>query len=278
MPTFATPGPITATLTTGGARVRVVASERSDTVVLVEPVNSANSSNVKVAERTKVDFAAGALSVETTKAGDRNGSVAITVELPAGSRLVLNTAWSDVHADGLLGDCELHMASGQVQLDHVAALRGNLASGAVAVGHVAGTADIETSSGMVRIGEVEGIVRYQSATGKIWIGHALSDIDLSSASGSFDIDRAEGGVIAKAANCPIRIGRLTRGQVELANASGGIEVGISEGTAAWVDADSTKGTVRSSLPAQDNPDTFDNKVRVHARTRHGDIVIHRAAV
>jgi hypothetical protein len=274
MSTFATPEPITATLTTAGARVRIVARDRSDTVVLVEPVNSASRSDVKVAEHTKVDFSAGELSVKTTKSGDKHGSVAITIELPAGSRLVLNTAWTDVHADGVLGDCELNVASGQVQLDHIAALRGNLAAGGVAIGHVAGTADIEGGAAGVRIGEVHGMVRYQGSTGKISIGHALSDIVFGSAGGSFDIDRAEGSVIAKAGNCPIRVGRLTRGQAELTNAAGGIEVGISEGTAASVDARSTKGTVRNSLPAQDNPD---NNVKVYARTRLDDIVIHRAA-
>jgi hypothetical protein len=271
---FATPEPITATLTTAGARVRVVASERSDTVVRVTPIDDANKTDVKVAEHTKVDFAAGELSVKTTRSGDRDGSVAITIELPAGSRLVLNTAWTDVHADGPLGDCVLNMASGQVRLDHIAALRGNLAAGAVEVGHVAGTADIEGGAAAVRIGEVTGVVRYQGSAGKVWIGHAWSDVVLGGASGSFDIDRAEGSVVAKAANCPIRIGRLTHGQAELMNASGGIEVGIGEGTAASVDARSTKGTVRNSLPVRDNADSL---VRVYARTRRDDIVIHRAA-
>jgi len=46
----------------------------------------------------------------------------------------------------------------------------------------------------------------------------------------------------------------------------------------WVDAKSTKGTVRSSLPTRDNPDEFGNKVKIYARTRLDDIVIHRAAV
>lgn len=274
MTQFATPKPITATLTTGGARVRVAASERTDTVVLVEPINSANSSDVKVAEHTKVDFSDGELSVETTKSGAKNGSVAITIELPVGSRLVLNTAWTDVHADGVLGDCELNLASGQIQLDHIAALRGNLAAGSVSIGHVAGATDIEGGAAGLRIGEANGAVRYQGSTGKVWIGHALSDVDLSGAGGSFDIDRAEGGVIAKAANCPIRIGQVTRGQVELTNASGGIEIGVSETTTASVDAKSTKGTVRNSLSTQDKSDS---QVKVYARTRLDDIVIHPAA-
>jgi hypothetical protein len=76
-----------------------------------------------------VDFSAGELTVTTTVPGDKGGSVAITVELPAGSRLVLSTARTDVRADGRLGDCQLDVASGRVQLDHVAALRANLAGG-----------------------------------------------------------------------------------------------------------------------------------------------------
>jgi DUF4097 and DUF4098 domain-containing protein YvlB len=122
---------------------------------------------------------------------------------------------------------------------------------------------------VLRIGEVDGLVRYEGSTGKVWIGHALADVDLNGASGSFDIDRADGNVTAKAANCPIRVGRMTRGQADLMNASGGIEIGISEGVAARVDAESTKGTVRSSLP--DNAGAAD--VNVYARTRLDDIVI-----
>ena len=63
MSTFTTPSPITATLTTAGARVRIAATERTDTMVRVEPVNSANAKHVKVAEKTKVDFSDGVLAV-----------------------------------------------------------------------------------------------------------------------------------------------------------------------------------------------------------------------
>jgi len=272
MSTFSTPEPIMTALTTAGARVRIVASERPDTVVRVEPVDSANPTDLEVAEKTKVDFSGGVLAVKTTKSGAKNGSVAITIELPIGSRLVLNTAWTEVHADGLLGDCELNLASGHVRLDRIGGLRGNLGSSEVEIGHVAGAADVEGSAAGLRIGEVEGVVRYQGATGRVWIGHARTDVDLGSSSGSFDIDRAEGNVIAKAAHCPIRIGRLTRGRVELMNASGGIEVGITAGTAALVDAKSTKGLVRSTVFTQDDP-----KIEVYARARLDDIVIRRVA-
>jgi hypothetical protein len=274
MTVFTTPDPITATLTIAGAHVRIAASERPDTVVRVEPVNSASKSDVKVAEQTEVAFAGGELTIKTNKPGAKNGSVAITVELPAGSALVLETAWTDVDADGRLGACELDVASGRVTLAHADALRGRLSSGEVEVGHVAGTGDLDGGTAGVRIGEAGGTLRYVGASGPVWIGRAHSDVDFTGSGGSFTVDRADGSVFAKAATCPIRIGRMTSGQADLTNAAGGIEVGIAAGTTASVDADSTKGAVRNSLP--DNAGESADHVKIHARTRLGDIVIHRA--
>jgi DUF4097 and DUF4098 domain-containing protein YvlB len=278
MPTFDTPGPIAATVVVAGARVRVTASDRTDTVVLVEPIDKASKKDVTVASKTKVDFAGGQLSVKTTVSGDKNGSVVITIDLPAGSSLVAYLAHSRVHADGSFGECELHMASGQVQLDRISALQANIAAGEVTIGHIAERATIDGGAFAMRISEVKETVKLTSSgAGQTWIGHASADLDLSSGHGGFDIDRADGSVTAKTADGAIRIGRLTRGQAELLNRSGNIEVGISEGTAASVDANSERGLVRNSVPSQENPDTSDNQVTVHARTRYGDIIIQRAA-
>jgi hypothetical protein len=241
MPAFDTPGPIAATVAVAGARVRVTASDRTDTVVLVEPIDTASKKDVKVASKTRVGFAGGQLSVKTTVSGDTNGSVAITIDLPAGSSLAAYLAHSSVQADGSLGECELHMASGRVQLDRISALHASIAGG------------------------------------EVTIGHASVGLDLSSGHGGFGIDRADGSVTAKTGNGAIRIGRLTRGQAELLNGSGNIDVGISAGTDAQVDARSERGSVRNCVPPQENPETPGNNVTVRARTRHGDITIQRAA-
>jgi hypothetical protein len=209
MPTFATPGPIVATVVVAGSRVRINASDRTDTVVLVEPIDKTSQSDVKVADKTKVDFAAGQLSVKTTASGKKNGSVAITIDLPAGSRLVSYLSHSDVHAGGSLGECELHMASGRVRLDRVDALQANVAAGEVAIGYIGGRATIDGRTVDMRIGE--------------------------------------------------------------------IEVGVSGGTAARVDANSKRGSVRNSVPSRDDPDVSASKVGIHARTRYGDIIIQRAS-
>ena len=129
----------------------------------------------------------------------------------------------------------------------------------------------------MRIGEAEGPVGLSSLGGQAWIGHASADLDFSSGRGDFDVDRADGSITATTASGAIRIGRMTHGQAKLTNGSGNIEVGISEGAPATVDATSERGSVRNSVASPDNPATSDAVVSVHARTRHGDIIIQRAA-
>jgi hypothetical protein len=277
MPTFATPGPIDTTVSVASAQVRITASDRTDTVVLVEPIDRASRSDVKVADRTMVDFAAGRLSVKTTAAGDKKGSVAITIDVPTGSGLVVNLAHSSLHTDGPLGECELHMASSRIQLDRIDALQGNVSTGAVVIGHLAGRASIDGGAFDLRIGEVMGTVRLVKSGGTAWIGHTSADLELGGSSCDFDIDRADGSVSAMTSSGAIRIGRMTNGQAKLMNGSGNIEVGISEGTAASIDGDSKLGAVHDFVSSQGSPDPSDNKVMVHARTRHGDIIIQRAA-
>src|SRR5687768_1069793 len=122
MHTFATPTPIAVTVQVAGARVRVTAGDRTDTVVSVRPVDPANRSHVRVADRTRVEFVDGRLSVKTTTSGARDGSVDIAIDLPAGSSIVSYLAHSTVDAEGSFGGCELHTASSQVQLDRVGTL------------------------------------------------------------------------------------------------------------------------------------------------------------
>ncbi|TQM79905.1 hypothetical protein FHX81_2217 [Saccharothrix saharensis] len=273
MTVFATPTPITATVVAAGARVRVTATARTDTVVRVEPVDRTSEAHIKVAEGTRVDFTGDRLSVKTTASGAKTGSVAVTIDLPAGSALVAYLAHAGVEADGAFGDCELHAASSRVRLGRVEALRANIAAGELVIDHVAGPVTIDGSVVVTRIGEVGGALRLTGSGGRTWIGHARADVDFAGGSGGFDIDRADGDVTARTGDGAIRIGRPTRGRAGSANRSGTPEVGLGEGAAARLDLDSERGSVRDRVTSHDGPDA----VGVHARTRQGDIVVHRAA-
>ena len=92
---------------------------------------------------------------------------------------------------------------------------------------------------------------------------------------------ADSEVVIASGDGAIRIGRLIRGQAKLMNGSGNIEVGISDGTAASIDVNSERGAVRNSVaspsPSPESTGASDATVTVHARTRHGDIIIRRAA-
>ena len=46
---------------------------------------------------------------------------------------------------------------------------------------------------------------------------------------------------------------MTHGQAKLMNGSGNIEVGISEGTAAYIDVNSERGSVRNSVAVAGRP-------------------------
>jgi hypothetical protein len=130
---------------------------------------------------------------------------------------------------------------------------------AITIGHIAGRASIGGGAFAMRI------------------GHASADLDLSSGRGDFDIDRADGGITATTGNGAIRIGRMTHGQAKLMNGSGNIEVGIGEGAVASIDASSERGAVHDFVSPPGNSGPPDGTVMVHARTRHGDIIIQRAA-
>src|SRR4051794_35221572 len=98
MQKFDTPTPISAVLDIPAGRVRFIAADRSDTAVEVLPADAAKRRDVKVAARTAVAFADGVLRIETS-AGNRflgeSGSVEVTVQLPAGSRVEAKAASAD---------------------------------------------------------------------------------------------------------------------------------------------------------------------------------------
>lgn len=275
MTTFTTPGPISADIIAGGALIRLTATDRSDTVVLVEPVDPGNRKDVRVADKTSVSFADGELRVKTVEAGDRSGSVTISIELPAGSTLVAELAHSTLQADGPLGRCELGLASGRIRLDRIEALHAGLGAGEVEIGSISGPADIRSGAASVRIGEALGAVTLLGSSGQVRIGEAAADLDLTNSTGGFEIGTAHAGVTAMTGgDAPIRIGRMTNGRADLTNASGDIEVGVADGTSALVSADSRFGSVHNSVP---QPATAAATVTVEAHTRRGNIVIRPAA-
>ncbi|WP_329470983.1 DUF4097 domain-containing protein [Streptomyces sp. NBC_01723] len=278
MPSFDTPEPISVTAHVEAGSIQFTAGDRTDTVVEVRPRNAKKDIDGRTAEQTEVTCAGGALTVRTPKAGlfGRSGTVDVTVELPAGSRVDLTGAWTQVLGEGRLGEVRVKVSSGDVRLDATGPLNLTASHGSITVDRVEGAAEIATSSGSLRVGVLDGSAVLKNSHGTTTVGTAVGELRVNGANGDIDVARAEDSVTATTAHGTLRVGRVTRGSVQLQTSYGAIEVGVAEGTAAWLDVNSRSGQVRNTLTASGSPEKTEEAVEVRARTRHGNIDIRRA--
>ncbi len=246
MPRFVTPGPITLELELYVADVRIEAGDRADTVVEVRPANEAARDDVNAVERTRVENAPGRVQVRTprnwrmyTPRSD-GGAVQVHIELPAGSRVLAKSAMGSLRSTGALGETQIKTGLGDIDVERAAAVRLQTGAGDVEVGYAEGAAELTTGTGNIRAGELHGPTVIKNATGDVRVGAA--------AGGSLDA----------------RIG------------FGQIEIGIPDGTAAFLDLGTGYGQVRNDLDRSGPPGPGETTVEVRAKSGYGDITINRA--
>jgi DUF4097 and DUF4098 domain-containing protein YvlB len=177
MSTFATPAPISAVLTIPAGRVELVATDRTDTVVDVQPTDAAKGRDVKAARQTSVDYADGVLRIRTEAAKNQyfgpTGSVQVTVQLPAGSRVEASTAAAELSTNGRLGEVVFDGAYRQISVEQAASLRLTAVDGDVQVGRLDGPAEISTARGDITVAEAaSGTVVLRTQAGGISVGAA----------------------------------------------------------------------------------------------------------
>ncbi|MFE2922910.1 DUF4097 family beta strand repeat-containing protein [Streptomyces goshikiensis] len=280
MPSFDTPEPISATAHVEAGSIRFTAGDRADTVVEVRPRDPKKDQDVRAVDQTQVTYAGGALTVRTHKPSmfGRTGTVDVTVELPTGSRIDVTGAWAQVLGEGRLGEVRVKTSSGDIRLDTTGPLKLTASHGSITVDRVEGAAEITTSSGSVRVGLLDGSAVLKNSHGTTTVGAATGELRVNGANGDIDIARAEGSVTATTAHGALRVGEVARGIAQLETSYGSIEVGVREGTAAWLDVSSGSGQVRNTLTASETPQESEDTVKVRARTRYGNIDILRAKV
>jgi DUF4097 and DUF4098 domain-containing protein YvlB len=278
MPTFETPGPITATAHVEAGSLQFTAGDRSDTVVEVRPRDPKKDLDVRTADQTEVACANGVLTVRTPKPGifGRTGVVDVTVELPSDSRIEATGAWTQVLGEGRLGEVRVKTSSGDVRFDTTGPLWLTASHGSITVDRVGGTAEITTSSGSVHVGLIDGSAVLKNSQGTTTVGAVTGELRVSGAHGDIDIRRAGDSVTATTAHGTLRVREVARGTVQLETAYGAIDLGVREGTAAWLDVSSVNGQVRNALASSGPPEEAGDTVRVRARTRYGNIDVRRA--
>jgi hypothetical protein len=280
MPSFDTPEPITATIDVAVGAVLISAGDRRATVVEVRPSDASNDDDVKVAELTLVEHTNEHLLVKAPKQRSwlgRNGggSIDVTIELPAGSHAYGAGQSTDFRSDGRLGNCRIKTGLGHIQLDQADTLSLKNGIGDIGVDRATGHAEVTTGSGEVRLRDLAASAVVKNSNGDTWVGVAGGDVRLSAANGSIAVDVAHASVVAKSSNGDVRLGEVVRGSVVLETRLGDLEVGIREGTAAWLDIRASAGKVHNALEAAEAPEPSAETVEVRARTTAGSIVIRR---
>ena len=262
MPTFDTPEPLAVRVEAAAGSVRLVATDRDDTVVEVRAHDESRAADVRAAEQTRVECSNGKLTVSAARRGFalfRGGAVDIDIALPSGSGLKVSVASADVRADGAFADCRVSSASGDVDVDHVEGnLKAATASGSIAVAAVAGNGSVATASGTAAIGELDG------------------DLVFKAASGDLSVARLCGGLRAHTASGSVTVATAVRGAISAFTSSGEVGVGVAQGTAARLDLITGAGAVTNLLESADGPADGDDTLLIHVRTGSGDIDIHRA--
>lgn len=177
MQKFDTPAQISAVLDIPAGRIRFIAADRADTTVEVLPADASKGRDVKAAERIEVAYADGVLRIEAPEAKNALlgtfGSVEVTIQLPAGSRVEAKADAAELRGVGRLGDVVFEGAYRQIKVDEAASLRLTATDGDVEVGRLGGPAEISTQRGDIRITEaVRGTVVLRTQSGNISIGAA----------------------------------------------------------------------------------------------------------
>ncbi|MET9297116.1 DUF4097 family beta strand repeat-containing protein [Streptomyces sp. NPDC003077] len=177
MQKFDTPAPVTAVLDIPAGHIRFIAADRADTTVEILPANASKSRDVKAAEQTTVVYGDGVLRIEAPAAKNQilgpSGTLEVTVQLPAGSRVEAKAADGELRGVGRLGDVTFEGSHGSIKLDETASAHLSTLAGDVSVGRLGGPAEITTAKGDIRIAEaVHGTVTLRTESGEIAIGAA----------------------------------------------------------------------------------------------------------
>jgi DUF4097 and DUF4098 domain-containing protein YvlB len=286
---FNTPSPIAVALDLYVADVRLAVSDRTDTIVEVRPSDPNKAADIKAAENTRVDYddATRTLSIVSRKprsrfvnfSSKRPESIDVVIQLPTDSDVHGEADLGDFQADGALGTVVLKTDLGAVRLAETGPLNLRAGVGQVTVEGVSGSAEVHSGSGDIRIGAVDGTADVSTGNGKARVGVVTGPATVKGSNGSVSVDRALTDITAASANGEVRIGEVVRGKVSATSKNGSVEVGIREGSAAWLELNTEVGRVYNELASSDAPEADEqvNKVEIHASTKLGDVTIRRAS-
>jgi DUF4097 and DUF4098 domain-containing protein YvlB len=238
-----------------------VSGEPADTVTVIVERSHRWGSDDRI-EDVEVAFEDGQLYIRGPRGvtfRPRTG-LDLTIKVPAGSSCAARTASAGLSCVGAMS-----------------ALSFNTASGDLTAASVTGDVTVRTASGDVLLDRVGGELTMRTASGDIRVRQTSGAARINSASGDVTIGYCEGPVTVRTASGDVRLDGVASGLVELACATGDIQVAVLPGLGVYLDLSSVTGDARSDLDEVDGPDdASDAAVEIRARTMSGNIRITKA--
>ncbi|MGQ4430889.1 DUF4097 family beta strand repeat-containing protein [Streptomyces sp. SAS_260] len=276
MPTYDTPSPVRVALSLPFGEVRILASDRAETLVEAYPCDSDDEDDVQAAEHVCIDYAGGRLLVNAARQSGSAGAVIVVIAVPTGSSVHGWGMVADFFGVGELGECRLSTGMGHIRLHRTGSLHLAAGLGDIAVDRAAGTVEATADRGDVTLGLVEGSTTISArGEGDATVEESRGVARLRAEKGAIRIGRAHGDVEARTTQGDIDVGEVAQGSVVADTMFGSIRVGVARTSGARLSLDSAAGTVYTSLSLLDAGERADVVVWVRARTVIGDVVVKR---
>ena len=206
------------------------------------------------------------------------GSIDVTIELPAGSQLNGSGAMADFDADGRLGDVRIKTGLGRIELE----TRGQAERQDRRRRHRRRPRDRPRRDLDRHRRRARPRARRQRRDQELQRRHlgrrGRRRPARQGRQRQHRVDVAQASVVAKSSHGDVRVGEVVRGSAVLETRAGDVEVGIREGTAAWLDVNATAGPRAQHARAPPTPPPPPTRRSRCARARRiGDVAIRRAA-
>lgn len=205
--------------------------------------------------------------------GDRS-EVRTIVHTPVGTRASVRSQSADVRGTGSLGETDVAVGSGDVQLEHTAALRIRSGSGDLRVTEIAGSAEAKTGSGDIALAAVHGSATVSTGSGDVKLGTIDGEATVKAASGDVTVEEPGDALLAATASGDLSVRRVRRGTVRTRAVSGDVRIGVVDGVPVLLDVTTVTGAVRSQLEATDAP-ADGQGAHITVQTTTGDINLVR---
>jgi Putative adhesin len=267
---FDTPGKLRLDLSVPAGEIDVRADEGAETTVDLEPLRSNDASreaveSARIEVRERGDTQELVVDVRGQRGlgiFSRGAEVRLVVYCPAGAELEAEGGAADVQAAGRYSAVSVQTGSGDVgvgEVDGDAKLRSG--SGDLALERADGELSAQTGSGDVKVGRTGRKATIRSASGDVVVGDATQELTVQTASGDVDVQA------------------VSAGGVSVQSASGDVRVGVRKGRTVWMDAKSLSGDTTSDLDMGGAPEEQGEGplVELRLQTMSGDIHIARAA-